>query len=80
VSCVLGLETAAPLIGITAASAALGLGVAADILHVSHIPWHAPAANYWWTLGGGLACALAVALAATIPLARMTSLESARFE
>jgi len=79
-SYVLALETAAPLIVITAASAALGLGVAADLLHVNHIRWHAPGADYWWTLAAGLTCALAVALAATVPLSRMTSLATARFE
>lgn len=77
---VLIVETAAPLIGITATSVALGLAVAADILRVNHMRWQTPAGSYWWTLAGGLTTALAVALAATIPLRRITSLETARFE
>jgi ABC-type antimicrobial peptide transport system permease subunit len=77
---VLIVETAAPLIGIAATSVALGLAVAADVLRVNHMPWQPPAGSYWWTLAGGLTTALAVALTATIPLRRITSLETARFE
>jgi hypothetical protein len=77
---VLILETAAPLVGITATSVVLGIAVAADILRVNHMPWQTPGASYWWTLAAGLATALAVALAATLPLRRLTSLETARFE
>jgi hypothetical protein len=77
---VLVLETAAPLIGTAGTSALLGLAVAADVLRVNHVPWVPPGAGYWWTLAAGLAAALTVALAATIPLRRITSLETARFE
>jgi hypothetical protein len=74
------IETAAPLIGIAATSVALGLAVAADVLRVNHVPWALPTAGYWWTLVAGLAAALAVALTATLPLRRITSLETVRFE
>jgi hypothetical protein len=77
---VLIVETAAPLIGIAATSVLLGLAVAADVLRVNHVPWVPPGAGYWWTLAAGLTTALAIALAATIPLRRITSLETARFE
>lgn len=77
---VLILEIAAPLIGIAGTSVLLGLGVAADVLRVNHMRWIPPAADYWWTLAIGLAAALSVALTATIPLRRITSLETARFE
>jgi hypothetical protein len=77
---VLIVETAAPLIGIAATSVLFGLAVAADVLRVNHMPWEPPGSGYWWTLGAGLATALTVALAATIPLRRITSLETARFE
>ncbi|MER7279972.1 FtsX-like permease family protein [Dactylosporangium sp. NPDC000244] len=77
---VLIVETAAPLIGIAGTSVMLGLAVAADVLRVNHMPWVPPGASYWWTLAAGLTTALAVALAATIPLRRITSLETARFE
>jgi MFS family permease len=77
---VLIVETAAPLIGIAATSVLLGLAVAADVLRVNHMPWEPPGSGYWWTLGAGLTTALTVALTATIPLRRMTSLETARFE
>lgn len=77
---VLIVETAAPLVGIAGTSVLLGLAVAADVVRVNHVPWVPPVASYWWTLAAGLTVALAVALAATIPLRRMTSLETARFE
>lgn len=79
-SWILIVETAAPLIGIAATSVLLGLAVAADVLRVNHMPWEPPGSGYWWTLGAGLTTALTVALAATIPLRRITSLETARFE
>ncbi|WP_308442502.1 FtsX-like permease family protein [Asanoa ferruginea] len=79
-SWVLIVETAAPLIGIATTSVLLGLAVAADVLRVNHLPWVPPGSGYWWTLGAGLAAALTVALAATIPLRRITSLQTARFE
>jgi hypothetical protein len=77
---VLIVETAAPLVGIAATSVLLGLAVAADVLRVNHMRWVPPGAGYWWTLAAGLTTALAIALAATIPLRRITSLETARFE
>jgi hypothetical protein len=73
-------ETAAPLVATAATSVLLGLATAAEVLHVNHIAWQPPAAGYWATLGAGLAAALLVALTATIPLHRMTSLETTRFE
>jgi hypothetical protein len=79
-SWVLIVETTAPLIGIAATSVLLGLAVAADVLKVNHMAWEPPGSGYWWTLGAGLTAALTVALAATIPLRRITSLETARFE
>jgi hypothetical protein len=42
--------------------------------------WEPPAGTHWWTLAGGLAITLTAALSATIPLRRVTSLETARFE
>jgi hypothetical protein len=77
---VLIVEIAAPLIGVAGTSVLLGLGVAADVLRVNHMRWEPPGTAYWWTLTAGLATALAVALTATIPLRRITSLETARFE
>jgi hypothetical protein len=77
---VLMAEIAAPLIGIAGTSVLLGLGVAADVVRVNHMRWEPPAGSYWWTLTIGLATAVAVALAATFPLRRITSLETARFE
>jgi hypothetical protein len=73
-------ETAAPLLATAATSVLLGLATAAEVLHVNHIAWQPPAPGYWATLGAGLAAALLVALTATIPLHRMTSLETTRFE
>jgi hypothetical protein len=78
---VLLAETAGPLLTTALASAALGLAVAADVAWVNHVPWRPPQPSYWWVLGGGLALALGVAVAATVPLlGRLTSLETARFE
>ncbi|WP_426513644.1 FtsX-like permease family protein [Dactylosporangium sp. McL0621] len=77
---VLIIEIAAPLIGISAVSVLLGLGVAADVLRVNHIAWQPPQAGYWWTLAAGLAAALALATTATFPLRRISSLQNARFE
>jgi hypothetical protein len=78
---VLLAETAGPLVTVALASAGLGMGVTADVAWVSHVPWRVPQASYWWVLGGGLALALGVATAATVPLlGRLTSLEAARFE
>ncbi|MEU7874647.1 FtsX-like permease family protein [Dactylosporangium sp. NPDC049140] len=77
---VLVLETVAPLLGIAAVSVALGLAVAADVLRVNHMPWRLPPAGYWWTLSGGMAIAVIIALAAIAPLRQLTSLDNTRFE
>jgi MFS family permease len=78
---VLLAETAAPLVTVALASAALGLAVVSYIAWVTHAGWQPPETSYWWFLGGGLAASLGVAAAATIPLlGRLTSLETARFE
>ena len=74
-------ETAIPLLTIAVASTGLGLAVSAYVLWVNHESWTPPSAGYWPALAGGLLLALAVAAAATMPLlARLTSLETARFE
>jgi hypothetical protein len=62
-------------------SAALGLVVGADAARASGAPWRLPPGGYWWSLGGGLALALIIAVAATLPLlGRLTSPQNARFE
>jgi predicted lysophospholipase L1 biosynthesis ABC-type transport system permease subunit len=78
---VLLAETAAPLVTTAVASAALGLAVAADVMWVSHVPWRPPQPSYWWMLAGGIAVAIGVAAAVTLPLlGRLTAPETARFE
>ncbi|MFB9237031.1 FtsX-like permease family protein [Plantactinospora siamensis] len=78
---VLLAETAGPLLCTALASVLLGLAVAWYAVRVAHAPWRPPAGAYWLVLGGGLAVALGIAVAATLPmLARLTSLETARFE
>ncbi len=78
---VLLAETAGRLVTVALASAGLGMAVTADVAWVSHVPWRVPPPSYWWVLGGGIALALGVAVAATVPLLRrLTSLETARFE
>jgi predicted lysophospholipase L1 biosynthesis ABC-type transport system permease subunit len=75
-------EAAAPLLLAAAASAGLGLAVAAMILKVLGVPggWGPPGLSYWAALAGGVLLALFGA-AATLPLLkRLTSLETARFE
>jgi len=74
-------EAAAPLLLVAAASAGLGLGVAAMILKVVSVSgWHPPAAGYWYALAAGISFAL-LTVVATLPLLkRVTSLETARFE
>jgi hypothetical protein len=74
-------ETAAPLLSTAVASAALGLSVSAEIFRVTHQPWRPPLPGYWWMLASGLAVAVAIAVAATIPLlGRLTAPETARVE
>ncbi|HEX8863908.1 MAG TPA: FtsX-like permease family protein [Actinomycetes bacterium] len=79
-------EAAIPLLAITTASVALGLGAAAALLLAGSsaagvsFTWQPPAPGYWAALGAGLTLALLV-VAATLPLLeRLTSLETARFE
>ncbi|MFE9694450.1 FtsX-like permease family protein [Micromonospora sp. NPDC005806] len=75
------IETALPMIAATVISAGIGFAVAADITHASHTPWRPPPASYWWTLAGGVATSLAVALLTTIPLmTKLTAPHTARFE
>jgi hypothetical protein len=77
-------EAGLPLIGMTAVSVVLGLGVAAGLLaaigETTTLTWRPPVPGYWAALAGGLVLAVAI-VAATLPLLhRLTALDSARFE
>jgi hypothetical protein len=72
------VETAGPLLIVTAASVLLGLAVAAQAIRAAGRPWVPPAADYWWFLGGGLALSITIAVGLAMPLLR--GLTSTRLE
>jgi hypothetical protein len=74
-------EMTAPLLTVAVVSTALGLGLAALMLHAGHIAWKPPVASYWVSLAGGLLAALLIAASAAIGLlGRLTAPQNARFE
>ncbi|MEV4624022.1 FtsX-like permease family protein [Asanoa sp. NPDC049573] len=71
------IETALPLLAATGISAGIGLAVAADVTHASHLPWRSPPAGYWWLLAAGTGAALVITLALSLPLlGRLSSIQA----
>jgi hypothetical protein len=76
-------EAAAPLLAVTGATVGLGFTVAYLVLKSlggDNRTFIMPGGGYWLGLVGGLAAALGVVMATLPLLARLTSLDSARFE
>ncbi|WP_030435656.1 FtsX-like permease family protein [Actinoplanes subtropicus] len=78
---VLLAELATPLLTIALVSAALGLALAALVVHATGTAWRPPDPAYWAALGGGVLVAAALSAAIAFPLSgRLTAPATVRFE